>query len=372
MAKYNFVIVLTIAYIVTILIPSTNSNHQNSENSLELFDNDLDVSSLITSPPPPPPLLLSTTPSPLLQSELEKQEEKKIDDLHPSSLPPLSSSSPPQPPSPSPPPPPSTPQSLPQFSPTASDQHHHDDDDKDDDHHMKRGEQDENNNNKELSLDHDDIQNNYSDKDDAKSNDKKLKHFLGNLLHVKDLHELSSNYLKEGDNIEEKFKQILPLLLPRLHEHSDQLQHSRNDNDKDDDDDDDNDAVYQQNCPQQECRDVKNETMIVKLCMDFLQNANTCEYLYQLSNDERYLKLTWEITYRIFFERPFGIVLFIVWTIILSILNFLILFLCTLLRPLRSFLLTKIVSDLRRRYYFTNDSSELHVVDSHNNNKNKK
>lgn len=362
MAKYNFVIVLTVAYIITILIPSTNSNHQNSENSLELFDNDLDVSSSTTPPPSPPPLLLP--------SELEKQEEKKIDDLHPSSLPP-----PPLPPSSSPPPPP-PPQLLPQFNQTETDHH---------DHHMKREQDDDN---EELSFDHDDIQNNYSDKDDAtKSNDKKLKHleqvFLGNLLHdlkinnVKKLHELSSNHMEEGDNIEEKLKKILPLLLPQSHQHSDQLQHPRdyndndNNDDNDNDDDDDDDAVYQQNSAQQECRDVKNETMIVKLCMDFLQNANTCEYLYQLSNDERYLKLTWEITYRIFFEHSFGIVLFVIWTIILSILNFLILFLCTLLRPLRAFLLTKIVSDLRRRYYFTNDSSELHVVDSHNN-KNKK
>ena len=239
---------------------------------------------------------------------------------------------------------------------------------------MKGGEQDDDN--EELSLDHDDNQNNYNDKDDVKSNDKHLEQvFLENLLHdlkidnVNNLHELSSNHVEEDDNIEEKLKKILPLLLPQSRQHGDQLQHPRDykDNDNNDDDNDnDNDAVYQQ-----ECRDVKNETMIVKLCMDFLQNANTCEYLYQLSKDERYLKLTWEITYRIFFERPFGIVLFVVWTIILSILNFLILFLCTLFRPLRSFLLTKIISDLRRRYYFTNDSSELHVVDSHNN-KNKK
>ncbi|ACD03496.1 hypothetical protein MdSGHV037 [Musca domestica salivary gland hypertrophy virus] len=110
----------------------------------------------------------------------------------------------------------------------------------------------------------------------------------------------------------------------------------------------------------------KEQPSLVKLCMDFLHDNETCHHLYSLCNNEQYLRLTWEVTYRVFFERPFGIVLFVVWTVILCILNFVILFLCTLLKPLRSILLTKIVSDLRRRYYFTNDASELRVVDSNN------
>lgn len=112
--------------------------------------------------------------------------------------------------------------------------------------------------------------------------------------------------------------------------------------------------------------DVKEQPSLVKLCMDFLHDNETCHHLYSLCNNEQYLRLTWEVTYRVFFERPFGIVLFVVWTVMLCILNFVILFLCTLLKPLRSILLTKIVSDLRRRYYFTNDASELRVVDSNN------
>lgn len=107
-----------------------------------------------------------------------------------------------------------------------------------------------------------------------------------------------------------------------------------------------------------------NETnALVKLCLELLHDPESCQHLYELCHDEEYLRLTWEITYRIFFERPFGIVLFVLWTIMLCVLNFVILFLCTLLKPLRSVLLTKIVSDLRRRYYFTNDS-ELRVVDN--------
>ncbi len=111
---------------------------------------------------------------------------------------------------------------------------------------------------------------------------------------------------------------------------------------------------------------VKEQPSLVKLCMDFLHDNETCYHLYSLCHNEQYLRLTWEVTYRVFFERPFGIVLFVVWTVMLCILNFIILFLCTLLKPLRSILLTKIVSDLRRRYYFTNDASELRVVDSNN------
>lgn len=112
--------------------------------------------------------------------------------------------------------------------------------------------------------------------------------------------------------------------------------------------------------------EIKEQPSLVKLCMDFLHDNETCYHLYSLCHNEQYLRLTWEVTYRVFFERPFGIVLFVVWTVILCILNFIILFLCTLLKPLRSILLTKIVSDLRRRYYFTNDASELRVVDSNN------
>ena len=108
---------------------------------------------------------------------------------------------------------------------------------------------------------------------------------------------------------------------------------------------------------------IENETVLMKLCMDFMHNNETCEHLYNLGKNERYFTLTWEITYRLFLVRPFGIFVFIIWTIILCILNFFILFLCTLLKPLRSFLLTKIVSDLRRRYYFTSDSSEMRIID---------
>lgn len=111
--------------------------------------------------------------------------------------------------------------------------------------------------------------------------------------------------------------------------------------------------------------DMNNSTaMLMQLCLDFLQNNETCVRLYEMCRNENYLKLTWEITNRVFFQRPFGVVLFLLWTIMLCVLNFVILFACTLLKPLRSFFLTKIISDLRRRYYFTNDSSELRIVDN--------
>lgn len=108
---------------------------------------------------------------------------------------------------------------------------------------------------------------------------------------------------------------------------------------------------------------IENETVLMKLCMDFMHNNDTCAHLYNLGKNEQYFSLTWEITYRMFLIRPFGVFVFIIWTIILCVLNFFILFLCTLLKPLRSFLLTKIVSDLRRRYYFTSDSSEMRIID---------
>lgn len=104
--------------------------------------------------------------------------------------------------------------------------------------------------------------------------------------------------------------------------------------------------------------------VLMKLCMDILNNNETCHNLYQIFKEERYVKLSWDITCKIFFERPFGIVIFVFWTVFLSVLNMVILFLCTLLKPLRSVLLNKIVSDLRRRYYFTSDSSELRVIDN--------
>lgn len=107
-----------------------------------------------------------------------------------------------------------------------------------------------------------------------------------------------------------------------------------------------------------------NSTLLLRLCQDFLRDNSTCAYLYDLCRDEKYIRLTWEVTSKVFFERPYGIVMFLFWTVFLSLLNMVILFLCTLLRPLRSLLLNKIVSDLRRRYYFTNDSSELRVVDN--------
>lgn len=111
---------------------------------------------------------------------------------------------------------------------------------------------------------------------------------------------------------------------------------------------------------------LKNVThsIVQKLCLDLMENQESCNELYQMIKDERYLRLTWDITVKLFFQRPFGLVIFVSWTIIMFVFNIVILFLCTLLRPLRSVLLTRIVSDLRRRYYFTNDSSELHIVDS--------
>lgn len=108
---------------------------------------------------------------------------------------------------------------------------------------------------------------------------------------------------------------------------------------------------------------LENETVLMKLCMDFMHNNETCAHLYRLGKDEQYFTLTWEITYRMFLFRPYGVFVFIIWTVILCVLNFIILFLCTFLKPLRSFLLTKIVSDLRRRYYFTSDSSEMRIID---------
>ncbi|WBR61500.1 hypothetical protein [Drosophila suzukii associated hytrosavirus 1] len=100
------------------------------------------------------------------------------------------------------------------------------------------------------------------------------------------------------------------------------------------------------------------------LCVDLLENETLCEQLVGLLKEENYLRLTWELTHRLFFERPFGVVMFLVWTALLCFLNFSILFLCAFLKPLRSFLLTKIVSDLRRRYYFTNESSEMRIIDN--------
>lgn len=107
-----------------------------------------------------------------------------------------------------------------------------------------------------------------------------------------------------------------------------------------------------------------NDTPLMKLCTDIFHNNETCFNLYDLMKNEKYLQLTWEITCKMFFERPFGVVIFIFWTVFLSLWNLLILFLCTLLKPLRAILLNKIISDLRRRYYFTNDSSELRVIDN--------
>lgn len=120
----------------------------------------------------------------------------------------------------------------------------------------------------------------------------------------------------------------------------------------------------EQHHQQQQQQQVLNSTVIIQLCEEFLENEKVCAHMHELLKNEQYLKLTWELTSRVFFERPFGVVLFVVWTLILCVLNFVILFACTLLKPLRSLFLTKIVSDLRRRYYFTNDSSELRVVDN--------
>lgn len=108
----------------------------------------------------------------------------------------------------------------------------------------------------------------------------------------------------------------------------------------------------------------KNETMLIKLCEDLMKNNETCHQFYTLLKDEQYLTLTFELTHRILFQTSFGIVLLVLWSVILSVLNFIILFLCTLLKPLRSFLLTKIISDLRRRYYFTSDSTEMRIIDN--------
>lgn len=113
--------------------------------------------------------------------------------------------------------------------------------------------------------------------------------------------------------------------------------------------------------------DEPDSNHVLQLCQDILQNNETCDRLYSLFKDEKYYILTWEVTRRLFFERPFGLVLFLVWTGLLSVLNFGILFLCAFLKPLRSVLLTKIVSDLRRRYYFTNDSSEMRIIDQNTN-----
>lgn len=106
------------------------------------------------------------------------------------------------------------------------------------------------------------------------------------------------------------------------------------------------------------------DSIVIKLCLDLLNDTTICKNLHQMFLDEKYLQLTWEITVKLFFERPFGVVLFICWTLIMCIINLGILLLCTLLKPLRSLLLVKIVSDLRRRYYFTNDSSELHIIEN--------
>lgn len=98
------------------------------------------------------------------------------------------------------------------------------------------------------------------------------------------------------------------------------------------------------------------------LCQDILENNETCHHLIDLLYNEEYFSLTWELTSKIILQKPFGIMWFIFWTISLCILNLVILLLCTMLAPIRGILLSRIVSDLRRRYYFTNDS-ELRVID---------
>lgn len=123
------------------------------------------------------------------------------------------------------------------------------------------------------------------------------------------------------------------------------------------------DTTENTNSSSSSTNDSINGTIVKDLCMDIIHNNETCVYLEELCRDESYLKLAWEITYHMILKRPLGIFVFIIWTIIMGILNFLILFLCTLLKPLRSVLLTRIVSDLRRRYYFTNDA-EMRILDN--------
>lgn len=103
--------------------------------------------------------------------------------------------------------------------------------------------------------------------------------------------------------------------------------------------------------------------VLIDLCLEFLHQNETCNKIYEMTKNEDYFQLTWEVTYRIFFEKRMGFIMFLVWTLFLCVLNFLILYLCTLLKPLRSFLLTKIVSDLRRRYYVS-ESSEMKIVNN--------
>lgn len=104
-------------------------------------------------------------------------------------------------------------------------------------------------------------------------------------------------------------------------------------------------------------------TILMEICLSLLEDPQTCTQLYEMFKNENYLRLMWELTNRAFFHWPFAIFI-IAWFVGLIVLNFVTLFILALTRPLRAMFLTKLVSDLRRRYYFTNDSTELRVVDN--------
>lgn len=97
-----------------------------------------------------------------------------------------------------------------------------------------------------------------------------------------------------------------------------------------------------------------------RLCVDILSSNEVCSKLYNLFNEENYLMVTWGI-FTHFISTPTGIILFTIWTLSSCCLNLFLMFICLILKPLRLFVLTKIISDLRRRYYFAKDSTELQL-----------
>lgn len=108
-----------------------------------------------------------------------------------------------------------------------------------------------------------------------------------------------------------------------------------------------------------------SSTIFVKLCMETLEHNETCIYLYKLCKDGNYLKLGWEVIYRMLLKGPTGIIVLITWMFLFFIMNLFILFLCTLVRPFRAFIVSKVRTDLSSRYFISNESPvELRMLNN--------
>lgn len=126
------------------------------------------------------------------------------------------------------------------------------------------------------------------------------------------------------------------------------LKQSNNENVKDNNDDNVNGANV-------------NYNSVYILCIDLLQNHDTCRDVKGMLEDEEYFRLVLKLTTHAVTNGTLGIYIILFTVVFFTLLNFSIFVICAFVRPLRALFIDRIVNDLKRRYYFASES-EMRII----------